>query len=390
MAGAALLDGLRRPARVACDDREPRRRGLQQHDAEALDVEAAAAGAARQGEHVADGVVSRHLSRRHGSGEHDVLVHPDLPGQPPQPVAAGAVADEEHPRSRDPLANQWKRPDERVLPLARHQPGHAHDERRVADAVAPAQLGARCRVGPEPLGVDARGHHLQRRPRTERCRDPGAGVAGDRGQHVGVGADPAQRLAPARQHRPAHLVAVRAADHALDAGTPAQVRTEQRQRRRRAEPDGRGAVLAGQCRGAGGDRRDREHERRRVPVHREGRGRVELRGPWPGRRVDGELVGRQPLGEGVQVGLDAAGAGREVVGHEERARHCPTLSVRRSRRSGGGQSVQRLAGRRPFPGERTRSGRYRRRAPVSGRLEMSEYLTTSPVCGALIILLSPT
>ncbi len=232
-------------------------------------------------------------------------------------------------------------------------------------------------------------HHLQRRPRTERCRDPGAGVPGDRGEHVGVGADPAQRLAPARQHRPAHLVPVRAADHALDARTPAQVRTEQRQRRRRAEPDGRGAVLAGQCRGAGGDRRDREHERRRVAVHRNGRGRVELRGPLPGRRVDDELVGRQPLGEGVQVGLDAAGAGREVVGHEERARHRATLSVRHFHwRSGGGRTVGWLAAARSRGADEVRS--YSRRAPVIGRLEMSEYLTTSPVCGALIILLSPT
>jgi hypothetical protein len=326
VAGAALLDRLRRSAGVPGDDGQAGRRRLQRRDAETLDVEAATAGTAGQGEHVAHGVMGRQFRRRDRTGEHDVLGHAGRTGEPAQAITVRAAADQEQPCSRHLLAHERQRPDQGVLSLARHEPGHAHHERCVAEAIAPAQLRTRGRIGTVLLGVDAGRQHLQRRPRPERARHPSAGVAGDRGEHVRVGADPAQGLPRARQHRPAHLVPVRTTHHAFDACLPAQVRAQQRERSGGAEPDRGATVLPRQRRGPPGDHGEREHERRRVPVHRVGQGGVELGRPSPGRRVDGDLARRQPVGEGPQVGLDAPGARREVVRHEQRARHRATLS----------------------------------------------------------------
>ena len=98
------------PPESARHHRQAARRGLQQHDAQALDVEPAAARAARQREHVADGVVGRQLRRRHRPGEHHVLGHARAGGEAPQPVGVGPAADEQQARPRHPL------PDQRATP----------------------------------------------------------------------------------------------------------------------------------------------------------------------------------------------------------------------------------------------------------------------------------
>ena len=99
-----------------------------------------------------------------------------------QAVAVGTAADEQQPRAGDPFPEPGEHRDQRVLPLARHQPGHAADDRRVAEAVALADLLARVRVRGEPGRVHAGRQVLQRGGGAERGREPGAGVAGDDGQ----------------------------------------------------------------------------------------------------------------------------------------------------------------------------------------------------------------
>ena len=312
-----------------------------------------AAGAARQREHVADGVMGRELVRPHRTGEHHVLADLLLGGEPAQPAAGRAVPDQQQPGSGHPCPHGRESADERVLTLPGDQPGQACDHRGVAEAVPPAQLGPCRRVGPEPLGVDAGRQELEGGAGAEGGSHPSAGVARDHGERVGVAADAAQHLPRARKHRPAHLVAVRAGHDTLDAGAPPEVGREQGERRRRAEPHRGRAVLAGHRGGPQGDRAPGQHQRRRVPVDRVGAGGVERPVAGPCRRVDGELTGRKQVGEGVQVALDAAVPGREVVGDQQRARHRTTLSTA-GVRSGGGRWC---SGRPPpVPGERTRSG----------------------------------
>ena len=163
---------------------------------EALHVQPAPAGAARHREHVAGSVVGRQRRaqgpppakrrrrpRRTPFGQARADSAPNGPSPTSSNVASGTAA------------GSRAGPHQRVLSLARHQPGHAQHHRAVAQPVA-ARLTARAAgVGAERRDVDARRQPVQRLPRgTERPGEPPAGVLAQVGDHVAAGADPAQRL----------------------------------------------------------------------------------------------------------------------------------------------------------------------------------------------------
>ncbi len=81
VAGLAVQDRVGGAARVAADDRQAGRGGLEVDDAEALDVEAAAPGPARHREDVARGVVRGQLGLRDRAGEVDGGSQPGPFGQ---------------------------------------------------------------------------------------------------------------------------------------------------------------------------------------------------------------------------------------------------------------------------------------------------------------------
>ena len=185
---------------------------------------------------------------------------------------------------------------ELVLALARDQPGHTRHHRRVAEAVAPSQRGPGLRIGPEHRGVHPGRQRFEGGVRAERRGEAAARIAGDDRDDVGVAPDPAQRLPGERQHGPADLMPVRTRDHPPDPGVAAQVGTQQRERRGRAEPDGRRPVRAGEPGGPAGDGGHRQHQRGGVPVHGVGGCRVEF--------------GRPPARTGRRPRSRRAGAGR--------------------------------------------------------------------------------
>ena len=155
-----VADGLGCSAGPARDDRHARRGGLQIDDAEALDVQARAAGAARHREHVGHRVVCRQFVAGHAVGEHHVLAHAEAVRQPVQGRSVRAAADDDEGGAGHPLPDRGHRPDQHVLALARHQPRHTHHHR----PVAPAGTGRAARRGPP------------RRARTGRCPRRAAGA----------------------------------------------------------------------------------------------------------------------------------------------------------------------------------------------------------------------
>lgn len=177
----------------------------------------------------------------------------------------------------------------------------------------------------EGLLVDA-GRQLDHAVRSlggEYGGDPGAGVLPQVGDRVRGLADPAQQLPGRGQLGPARLVTVRGGDQPPGAG-PAQRRCHQRERGRGAEPHGRAAVYAQQLRGTPGDPRGRQQHRR--PVADDGEGLLGVEGgggrdafgaALPGGGVYDDLSGVQAQCHVVQKRLDTAGAGREVVGHDQ-------------------------------------------------------------------------
>ena len=146
------------------------RGGLEEHDAEALLLEAGPAVAARHGEHVARTRTARAGRRR-------------APGRGTAPAPAGAAASRSRrppvaaaARDRDLEAGvgdgQARRGlDEHVESLARHQPADAHHEQAVDGE--PQRARARCGAsvgieGPEALDVDARRHDRRAAARARR------------------------------------------------------------------------------------------------------------------------------------------------------------------------------------------------------------------------------
>jgi hypothetical protein len=131
-----------------------------------------------------------------------------------------------------------------------------------------------------------------------------------------VAGHPAQQ--PAHQGHAAdrHLDPVGEAD-ARHPGRPGEAAGEQPEGEGGAEGDHVGADLAGQRHRPAQHVGDRQHRLPGVADDPERLLGVELGGAGPGRRVHHDLLGRQPADQVVAVLLDAAGAGREVVGHQQ-------------------------------------------------------------------------
>ena len=330
--GHAVEHRVRRAAGAAGDDGQPGRRRLEEHDAEALDLEAGAAGAARHREDVARGVVGGQLLPRHRAGEHDVVGDAVLGG-----AAAAAAARPGRRRrasraaSGHPAPHRGQRPHQHVLALARHEPRHADDDRPVGQPVPPPHLARRPPPGgtasvSTPLG------QLRELGAGSTGASRAAGVVAEVGHDVDVAADAAQRLAGAGQQRPADLVAVGRGDRPLQPQRAARAARAGRRRRttrgrspRPARCRARGAATSGV--GSSSDV-GCAHDGERL------RG-VERRGALPRRGVDDDLA--RPAAATAREcdeGLDPAGARREVVGDDEgphsaqAARHSRASAIR--------------------------------------------------------------
>ena len=270
-------------------------------------------------------VVGRQFIPADRPGEQYRIRHPEPGGQPLQPGPVRAVADEHEQRRLrvagprgEPGQHLRPGPDQGVLALAPHHPGHAdHDLPVRVDAEPLADLGA-ARPGPESGRVHARRQprHPGRRRRGQRLRQPEPEVLGQVGEDVDPRPDPAQQPSGARQRGPARLVPVRQPDDPARPGR-AQAGRQQPERGRRAEQDRVAAVLAQQRDGPVPHRRHRQHERAWMPDDRERQGRVELGRARPGRRVDDHPVRGQPDGERVHERLNPAAARRVVVGDDQ-------------------------------------------------------------------------
>ena len=163
------------------------------------------------------------------------------------------------------------------------------------------------------------------RPRPVPARgDPAAGVLAEVGDHVDAPADAAQRPAG----RPA---APPSRPRGRGSAPPPGGRRPVAQRRRRAAPAGprrRTSTVSQPCARASRGRPAGDHAgwaaapAVRSPDHLERLVGVELRGAPPAGRVDDDASpARLADREVVHEGLDAAGAGREVVGDQQGAAH---------------------------------------------------------------------
>ena len=184
-------------------------------------------------------------------------------------------------------------------------------------------------------------------------------------------ADPAQRLPGAGQHRPAHLVPVRAGHaparrrrcgagtgRAAPAGRPRRTRRCARRCSRASAAARRATAGVGQ------------HQRRRVPVHRVAAGRRRTpRRPGQAGRVDGELAGRA-AGRPVPAGSSgcrrpAAGSRWSPAACAPRPRTLPGVGAASTASRGDRAAAGPGLGRRPLSGSGRGSWvRYSRRAPL--------------------------
>ncbi len=296
------------------------RDSLQVDDAEPLDVQSAPPRAAGHREDVAGAEVGRQLLPVDGTGEADGVGDVALGGELAQVLGVGSAADYEQHRVRHGRQDPWHGLDQGVLPLARHEPRDAHHDRPVGEAEPGPDLVA---AGPrvEGLLVHARRqlHHAGRRLVRQGGGDAGARVLPQIGDRVGALADPAQQLPRGGQLGPARLVPV-GRGHQPPRARPAQRGGHQTQGRGRPEPHRRTAVFPQQLRRAPGHPRRGQQHRRAVAHDGEGLfgvepggGLVALPGPLPGGGVDDDARRVQAQRHVVQEGLDATGAGREVV-----------------------------------------------------------------------------
>ncbi len=165
----AVEDRVRGAAGIAGDDGQAGRRGLQVDDAEALDVEAAAPGPARHREDVPGAVVGGQLGPGHGTGEAYGGGDAGLLGESAQIPLVRAAPDDQQNGVRLGGQDPGHGPDQGVLSLAPHQPGHAHDDRPVRQTRAAP--GPRRR--PSPGGRSSR----RRRAAAAPSARPPAGVS---------------------------------------------------------------------------------------------------------------------------------------------------------------------------------------------------------------------
>ena len=267
VAGLALEDRVGGAAGVAADDREAGRRGLEVDDAQALDVEAAAPGAAGHREDVARGVMGREFRLRDRAGEVDGGSQSGPFGQLLEVFAVRARADDEQRGVRDLPDDLRPGAQERVLALAADQSGDADHHPAIGQAVPLPDRLPGGGVGPEGGRVDA-GVELgqpRRRGRGERPGQPDPEVLAQVGDDVGSLADTAQQAPGDRQGRPAGLVAVGDRDGLPHPGA-AQRGGDQAERRGGAEDDDLGLARPRQLGRAVGDAGAADHQRRRVPT----------------------------------------------------------------------------------------------------------------------------
>ena len=174
-----LPHGLRRAAGVARDHRQAGRRRLQQRRCPGPRRRARRRGCGRAGR--------TRRRRRGGRAARRPAPAPAnttcsaTPRRRPAGAAArasGPSPDQQQPRSRDPRPDPRQRADQRVLALARHQPGHAGDHRRLAEAGSGGAARARAAGSGRNASVSIPGRQqLQRGVRPEGGGDPAAGVA---------------------------------------------------------------------------------------------------------------------------------------------------------------------------------------------------------------------
>ena len=112
---------IRRAAGVTGHHRQTDRRRFQIDDAQPLDVQPGASGAARHGEDVTGGVVPGSSPRGDPAGEHDVLGDALIAGKRAKSPLVGPGADEQQRGARHLAAHGGQCAHQRVLPLARHQ-----------------------------------------------------------------------------------------------------------------------------------------------------------------------------------------------------------------------------------------------------------------------------
>ena len=317
VAGLALAHRLRRPARIARHHRQPGRRRLEVDHAQALDVQAAAPGAARHREHVAGRVVLGQLRVRHPAGEHDVFGDPVLVARARAARRSyGPDADEQQRGVRAPPAAPRAAPRSAgPAPCA----GPAATRRRSPDA-RPARSGRAQRRRPRPAGTSRR--PLQVSAARSRGWPPNAPAMRSRvysrdvGDDVAAVADAAQRLPRSRATPPTRSRA-RACSRRLRRPPPRAVRARAARAARTRRTTPLCAVLAqhrdrAPPRGRGG-----QQQPGRVPHHRERLLGVEPADPsWSEAYTTIEPARLAP-GEFVDVGLDAALPRREVVGDDQ-------------------------------------------------------------------------
>ena len=119
--GFAVADRLRRTARTAGHNRHSGSRGLQEHDAQALDVQARPPGAARHREDVRHRVMAGQCGGGNTAGEHDVGGYAAALGQFMQGVGIRPAADDDQCGAVDSAPDLGHSPDQHVLTLARYQ-----------------------------------------------------------------------------------------------------------------------------------------------------------------------------------------------------------------------------------------------------------------------------
>ena len=321
--GLAVDDRLVRPAAAPRDRGHAARRGLEEHDAEALGLEPAPPLAAAHREHVG---ATRRAPARSSSGTRPRKSHPSDRGT--RARAARGRGPRRRSRAARPVERR-DRVDQDVEALARARAGDT-----------PSTSG---RSGSRPKRLRVSFAASRRRPAgSARRRHP----AGSRRPRSGAARGPLAPRAPGttRPRRPRRrragpgASAPAASRAAVRAGDLGAVRDHDVRRggepRRRASPSGSiGSTKMTSARDLARERVDalaRASGSAAAPADatrstRNGCCAIPRAGAGVRRREHRRLVRREPTPQLVEVRLDAADLGREVVGDEQR-RHGQTLS----------------------------------------------------------------
>ena len=332
-------------------------RGLEEHDAEALLLEAAPPVAAAHGEHVGAAVERGQVVVGHPAEEVAPAPVPSAARRRggARVAAAPAMAT---PSRRPVRASRSAASISTSKPLrgtSRLTPTTSGDVGGQAEARA-GRRPARRRRGDEAVDVDAgRDDDARQRP-AGGALGLGGRVAAGGDDQLGARAAPARAAARAAGQAAGHgdlgaveHDAVRAAQRAGRAARAAAPGRARRARRRSRRPGGR-------CGGAG---RAWAAAPARATRTTGTAGGVPPAAPSYGRGEHGDVVGRQPPPQLPEVRLDAADLGREVVGDEE-VLHAP------ARRAGSSDGRDVRGGRRPSAAC-SREQRRRRRRRVASR-----------------------